>query len=141
MKRVSFILLTFCVLSLTSYSANARHFKVVLQGGQSNSDGRAVLTSLPQTPVDLQQPQRDVIFYHDHTGADVAANQWTYLAPRQRYLRHLVIPTALARKCYSAEHSQMPVQMTALLLSNMHKVVPNWLRTGSLSSGPGVYRV
>lgn len=34
--------------------------RVILQGGQSNADGRAVVTDLPTTPFNYQQPQTDV---------------------------------------------------------------------------------
>ncbi len=37
---------------------------VVLQGGQSNADGRAPTSGLPTAPVNLQLPQDDVLYYH-----------------------------------------------------------------------------
>lgn len=41
----------------------AEHYEIVLLGGQSNMDGRAPASGLPTTPVNLQLPQADVMFY------------------------------------------------------------------------------
>jgi hypothetical protein len=43
--------------------AQAAHYQVFLLGGQSNMDGRAATSGLPTSPVNLQQPQTDVLFY------------------------------------------------------------------------------
>ncbi len=39
--------------------------KVLLLGGQSNSVGHGLASELPASPVNLQQPQNDVLFYYD----------------------------------------------------------------------------
>jgi hypothetical protein len=41
-----------------------RLIRVFLVGGQSNADGRAVVTDLPTSPVNLRLPQDDIDFYH-----------------------------------------------------------------------------
>ncbi len=41
---------------------------VILQGGQSNADGRAGKGSLPTEPVNLQMPQTDVDVFHKREG-------------------------------------------------------------------------
>ena len=46
-------------------SVTVTRLYVYLQGGQSNSDGRAVPTDLPTSPVNLQQQQTDVDFYYN----------------------------------------------------------------------------
>ena len=51
-----------CALVLCA-PAHADHIKVFLLGGQSNMDGRAPASGLPTSPVNLQQPQDDVLFY------------------------------------------------------------------------------
>lgn len=43
--------------------------RVVLVGGQSNADGRADISGLPTTPMNLQSPQFDVEFYFHTQGA------------------------------------------------------------------------
>lgn len=55
------------VLSWTN-CASAAHYNVFLLGGQSNMDGRGAASSLPTSPVNLQQPQSDVAFYYLQTG-------------------------------------------------------------------------
>lgn len=50
-------------LFITPLTAQAEHYNVVLLGGQSNMDGRAATSGLPTSPVDLQQPQTDVLLY------------------------------------------------------------------------------
>lgn len=81
MRKLLF-LIVFCGIYVSGPAAlYAKHYMVFLFGGQSNMDGRASLTGLPISPVNLQQPQTDVLFFHDHTGADVPANEWTSLAP------------------------------------------------------------
>ncbi len=42
--------------------------RVFLLGGQSNTDGRADPSNLPITPVNLQQPQRNIDFYYKTEG-------------------------------------------------------------------------
>jgi len=42
--------------------------RVFLVGGQSNADGRAAVSGLPTSPVNLQQPQSDVDFYYKVEG-------------------------------------------------------------------------
>jgi Carbohydrate esterase, sialic acid-specific acetylesterase len=51
----------FCVSSI---AASATILRVVLVGGQSNSDGRAPGSGLPTAPVNLQLPQANVPFYY-----------------------------------------------------------------------------
>lgn len=51
---------------------------VVLVGGQSNADGRAVISELPTSPVNLQQPQSDVDFFYRIEGG---ASTLTTLRP------------------------------------------------------------
>lgn len=41
-----------------------RRIRVFLVGGQSNADGRAAVSGLPTSPVNLQQPQTDVDLYY-----------------------------------------------------------------------------
>lgn len=43
------------------------HYKVFLLGGQSNALGRAPSSELPTSPVNLQVPQDDVLFYFGST--------------------------------------------------------------------------
>lgn len=45
---------------------------VILQGGQSNADGRAGEGDLPMSPVNLQAPQLDVDVYHQHENGSAA---------------------------------------------------------------------
>ncbi len=45
----------------------AVHYKVFLLGGQSNALGRAPSSGLPTSPVNLQLPQDDVLFYYGST--------------------------------------------------------------------------
>ncbi len=45
--------------------AHALNVKVILLGGQSNSVGQAASTGLPTSPVNLRNPQADVLFYYD----------------------------------------------------------------------------
>lgn len=42
--------------------------RVYLLGGQSNADGRAPTSGLPTAPVNLQQPQNDVLFFYKVEG-------------------------------------------------------------------------
>jgi hypothetical protein len=42
--------------------------RIVLVGGQSNADGRAVISELPTSPVNLQIPQNDVDLYYKFQG-------------------------------------------------------------------------
>lgn len=42
--------------------------RVYLLGGQSNADGRALTSGLPTAPVNLQQPQNDVLFFYKVEG-------------------------------------------------------------------------
>ncbi|MEY3895205.1 MAG: hypothetical protein RLZZ214_724, partial [Verrucomicrobiota bacterium] len=46
--------------------------RIVLLGGQSNADGRATISGLPTSPVNLQQPQADVDFFHKVEGGTAA---------------------------------------------------------------------
>ena len=50
--------------SLGIKQSEALHYKVILLGGQSNSVGQAQGLSFPTTPVNLQNPQNDVLFYY-----------------------------------------------------------------------------
>lgn len=43
--------------------------RIVLLGGQSNTDGRATVSALPASPVNLQLPQSDVDFFYKVEGA------------------------------------------------------------------------
>ncbi len=52
------------ILALCSGTASATILRVVLIGGQSNSEGRAAGSGLPTTPVNLQVPQANVPFYY-----------------------------------------------------------------------------
>lgn len=42
--------------------------RIVLVGGQSNADGRAVISELPTSPVNLQLPQNDVDLFYKFEG-------------------------------------------------------------------------
>ena len=55
----------------------ADDYKVFLLGGQSNMDGRADASGLPTSPVNLQQPQTDVIKFE----SGISSN-WQDLQPR-----------------------------------------------------------
>lgn len=55
--------------------------KVVLLGGQSNMQGVGDDAGLPTSPVNLTQPQTDVLFYHGDTARSLPANTLTSLAP------------------------------------------------------------
>lgn len=52
-------------LTLAAISAQADHVKLFLLGGQSNMTGTGTASELPTAPVNLQQPQDDVLFYYD----------------------------------------------------------------------------
>jgi hypothetical protein len=68
------LLLGIAALALVSASdAPALPVKVFLLGGQSNMDGRAPMSGLPTSPVNLQEPQPDVLFYHSDQGEDSTA--------------------------------------------------------------------
>jgi hypothetical protein len=60
-----FLVLVAALFSALSPCANALDVKVILLGGQSNSVGQAGSSGLPTSPVDLQQPQTDVLFFYD----------------------------------------------------------------------------
>lgn len=45
-------------------TSSVTRVRVVLVGGQSNADGRADPTALPTSPVNLQQPQADILFHY-----------------------------------------------------------------------------
>ena len=77
------ILKLFILIMCISAMAHATHYKVFLQGGQSNSDGRAPGAGLPTSPVDLQAAQTDVMLYHGNAygNAYLAADTWIELAP------------------------------------------------------------
>jgi hypothetical protein len=64
LSQSRWFLLMFPLLLSASYGD---HLKVVLQGGQSNALGRAPTSGLSTTPVNLQLPQNDVVFYHGTT--------------------------------------------------------------------------
>jgi hypothetical protein len=55
--------LLLCLVSLLE----AVHIKVFLQGGQSNALGRAATSGLPTKPINLKQPQPDILFYYGST--------------------------------------------------------------------------
>lgn len=42
--------------------------RIVLMGGQSNADGRAVVSELPTSPQNLQDPQNDISFFYKVQG-------------------------------------------------------------------------
>jgi len=46
--------------------------RIVLVGGQSNADGRAVISELPTNPVNLQLPQGDVDLFYKFEGGTAA---------------------------------------------------------------------
>ncbi|HEU6448972.1 MAG TPA: sialate O-acetylesterase [Verrucomicrobiae bacterium] len=68
--------------SLTAWADLPRDIEVFLQGGQSNSDGRALTNGLP---ADLLAPQTDVAFYYylagSRTNADGTLGTLTTLRP------------------------------------------------------------
>lgn len=49
-------------------AAPVTRLRIVLLGGQSNADGRATISGLPTTPVNLQSPQSDVDFFYKVEG-------------------------------------------------------------------------
>lgn len=57
------VLAAVLLAEIATGSAQAEHFEVFLLGGQSNMDGRAATSGLPTSPINLQQPQADVLFY------------------------------------------------------------------------------
>ena len=61
--------LLFLIFLLASFPAllEAAHYKVFLLGGQSNALGRAPSSGLPVSPVNLQMPQVDILFYFGST--------------------------------------------------------------------------
>jgi hypothetical protein len=61
--------LLFQTFLLVSFPAllEAAHYKVFLLGGQSNALGRAQSSGLPTSPVNLQVPQDDILFYYGST--------------------------------------------------------------------------
>lgn len=82
-KSISFDTLTrprsclriFCIAACTIFSgtANAQgstHYELVILAGQSNAvgAGEAHSSGLPTSPVDLQQPQEDVLFFSNTSG-------------------------------------------------------------------------
>jgi len=52
-----------------SGNAGLKLLRVILLGGQSNADGRAPGSGLPVSPVNLQAPQTNVLFYYYTNGA------------------------------------------------------------------------
>ncbi len=48
--------------------SSVSNVRVMLVGGQSNADGRAAISELPTSPVDLQSPQDDVDFFYKIEG-------------------------------------------------------------------------
>jgi len=50
-------------------AASAATIKVYFIGGQSNGDGRAAISGLPTSPVNLQNPQSDVQYYFHTQGS------------------------------------------------------------------------
>src|SRR5882724_10885426 len=52
-----------------SDNAGPKLLRVILLGGQSNADGRAPGSELPISPVNLQAPQTNVMFYYYTNGA------------------------------------------------------------------------
>ena len=64
--------LTVCVIAFGLMPpvahAEVTSLKVYLQGGQSNADGRAVMSGLPTNPVNLQLPQDDVSYCYKVEG-------------------------------------------------------------------------
>lgn len=73
-NRMRFLLLGIAALALVGVNdARALPIEVFLLGGQSNMDGRAPVSGLPTSPVNLQQPQTDVLFYHSDQGWDSSA--------------------------------------------------------------------
>lgn len=67
---------TYCILffaaTLFSFPLDATYaatIKVYFIGGQSNGDGRGAVSGLPTSPVNLQQPQNDVLYYFHTEGS------------------------------------------------------------------------
>ena len=63
------------VFSVLSSTSNADVIDVYLQGGQSNTDGRASSSGLPTSPVNFQQPQADVAFFFHTQGSGRALDK------------------------------------------------------------------
>ena len=64
-RSLSLLGLVFAAVMVLGLSrAQADNLKVFLLGGQSNMVGQAPASGLPTTPVNLQQPQDDVLFYY-----------------------------------------------------------------------------
>ena len=59
------------LILLTTAAAQAGHVKVFLLGGQSNMDGRGATSGLPTSPMNLQQPQADVLLYEGGSLGDL----------------------------------------------------------------------
>ena len=79
------------VVSL-SQQGKVTRVHVLLQGGQSNSEGRADPTGLPTTPVNLQGYQSDVDFYYLNTLSTLhpATSSGTQFGPEITFGRHFV---------------------------------------------------
>lgn len=76
-------LLTAVILPLILHAvADAKDYSVYLLAGQSNMDGRASTSSLPISPVNLQTPQTDVLYYNGYSGSNgYTGGAWTSLRP------------------------------------------------------------
>jgi len=78
---IGFLFFTNIALAVSQVNDVARdgNVKVFLLGGQSNIVGQADPSGLPTSPVNLQQPQDDILFYYG--GAHLSAYTFTTLRP------------------------------------------------------------
>ncbi len=65
-RSVSLAILGTVFLLCSAVESHAADVKVFLLGGQSNMLGRAPSSGLPTSPVNLQEPQDDVLFYYNN---------------------------------------------------------------------------
>lgn len=63
--KLHFVFVVMALNILCIGAAQADHCRVFLLGGQSNMAGRAPVSDLPTSPVNLQNPQDDVLFYYN----------------------------------------------------------------------------
>ena len=64
-RRLLLTILMSALLPVTLPPAFGAEVKVILLGGQSNAVGQALSSGLPTSPVNLQLPQADVLFFYD----------------------------------------------------------------------------
>jgi iduronate 2-sulfatase len=80
--RCRSLLTAFALLLIHNAVANAKDYTVYLLAGQSNMDGRASTSGLPTSPVNLQVPQTDVLYYNGYSGSNgYTSGVWTSLRP------------------------------------------------------------